>query len=190
VDRGPSLRRVRDDPAQMSGRKKAVITMPPGGAFCPRASWTISSPTSRRSRTSIHRRRAVARAMGSDVAIKYGCSTATAPRDAAPRRIPARSSGYIPSWDGDDFATSSMTTVRSAHGSWTAPLSASRRPDRDLLPGAAADPHARLSRTCRDAEVDRLIDYIRWLRAERPHPAADVRSRDRWRRTRAAGDGS
>jgi mono/diheme cytochrome c family protein len=157
--------RLRRDPEQMKLREKAIIEMPAwrgmiGGrdledlvAFVKAAS-DFEKPQDEGARE------------GMKVAESYGCFNCHGPQGRGTMPNARAFKGYIPSWDGADFPE----------------LAANEQEIREwILDGATkrflANPLARffLERQpikmpayrghIGDAEVDRLVDYIRWVRA-------------------------
>ncbi len=158
-------KRVRADPEQMKLREGAAIAMPSfrqvlsegdargGGGLREGGVRTSRSRKTRRPRPAGRSRSSTA------------ASTATGPRAGAPSTIPDSLKGYVPAWDGPDYAE----LVRSDDEArqWIHDGRARRLQenplarfflDRQKVPMPAYRQHLA------EADVDALLAYIRWLR--------------------------
>jgi len=163
--------RVRKDPAQMKLRDKATILMPPWrGLLSERELNDLVSYV--KAVSDLETPRTENAAEGREVAIKYGCFNCHGPQGRGALPNVGALKGYIPSWDGADFP-------ELAHGDgeireWILD-GGTERLRRNFLARyflrrqAIRMPAYKGHVT--DAEVDRLVDYIHWLR--QPHPAAE-----------------
>jgi len=160
-------RRVRDDPEQMKLRASATIRMPAWRgrlsgdevddlvAYVKAVSEFETPPEG-------------PAAQGHEVAVRLGCFNCHGPQGRASMPNPRSFKGYIPSWDGQDFPELARDDAeirewvldgrpRRLHDSALARVFL----DRQVIQMPAYRGHID------PAEVDRLVDYLRWVRA---HP--------------------
>jgi mono/diheme cytochrome c family protein len=164
-------KRIRNDPEQMKARSKATILMPAWGAVINgrdlddlvayvKAASDLEIPKEDRA------------AEGRQVALKYGCFHCHGPqgRGGAPNAHSLK--GYIPSWDGDDFPE--LVRDSGEIREWILDGGTKRLKgnpfaryfmERQLIEMPA------YRGQITEQEVDRLSDYILWLKKP-PQPSS------------------
>jgi mono/diheme cytochrome c family protein len=157
-------RRIRNDPQQMKAREKAVVAMPAWRGLL--TARELDDLVAYVKAVSDFETPADAKAdEGRKVAERMGCFNCHGPqgRGAAPNALAFK--GYIPPWDGPDFLELARDEAevrewildgRSARVA----ASAAGRFFLDRQPIKMPAYRGHLS----DVELDRLLDYIRWLR--------------------------
>jgi mono/diheme cytochrome c family protein len=160
-------RRVRDDPEQMKLRAGAAIRMPAWrGRLSPRETDDLVAFV-----------KAVAdfesppeggASAGREVATRLGCFNCHGPQGRGSMPNPRSLKGYIPSWDGADFPDLAQDDAEIRE--WVLDGRARRLQenplarfflDRQVIQMPAYRGHLA------PADVDRLVDYVHWVRA---HP--------------------
>jgi mono/diheme cytochrome c family protein len=156
--------RIRNDPEQMKQREKALIPMPAWRGLLTdaelrdlvayvKAASDLETPDDEKAEE------------GRQVAIKYGCFNCHGPQGRGSMPNVRAFKGYIPAWDGADFPELAANddeirewildgTVRRLRDHPIARIFLERQPIKM--------PPYRGHLT--DAEVDRLVDYIHWVR--------------------------
>jgi mono/diheme cytochrome c family protein len=159
--------RVRRDPEQMRLRERAVIRMPPwrgiiGGRKLDdlvsyvKAMGDFETPAEDRP------------AEGKKVAEEFGCFNCHGPQGRGSMPNVNAFKGYIPSWDGDDFADLARSEAEIRE--WILDGSAARLRGSRLARFFLARQPIRMPAYrgwLKEEQVNRLVDYIRWVRA---HP--------------------
>lgn len=157
-------RRVRDDPEQRKLREKAVIRMPAWrGLLSDRQLYDLVSYV--KAVSDFEKPKDEKAEEGRKVAERFGCFNCHGPQGRGTMPNVRAFKGYIPAWDGADFPELAESdaeirqwvldggTTRFAHN----PL-ARFFIERQPIKMPAYRGHIA------DAEVDRVVDYIHWLR--------------------------
>jgi len=157
-------KRVRNDPAQMKLREKAVILMPAWGGIIKgrdlddlvayvKAVSDLETPKDEQAEE------------GRQVAIKFGCFNCHGPQGRGAMPNVRAFKGYIPSWDGPDFPE--LVKNDQELRDWILDGGTSRLMNNRLARWFLERQPIKMP-AYRDhvtpAEVDRLVDYVHWLR--------------------------
>jgi mono/diheme cytochrome c family protein len=157
-------KRVRSDPEQMAERKDAVILMPAWrGLLSDREVEDLVAYV--KAVSDLESPKDQAAEDGKGVAGKFGCFNCHGPEGRGAMPDPRSFKGYIPSWDGADFPELARDDAEIRE--WIREGGTKRfraNPlarfflEREAIKMPAYRDHIT------DAELDRLVDYIHWLR--------------------------
>ena len=157
-------RRFKDDPARMAQRREAVVRMPAFRTLL--SAGELSDLVAYVTAVSdLHRPDDPKAEQGRRLAAQYGCFNCHGPQGRGAPPNPGSLKGYIPPWDGPDFAD--LVRDDAELREWIL----DGQPRR--LAGSAAARYLRERQPVKmpayrghlgDGELDLLVAYVRWLR--------------------------